>query len=264
MRAGPPLLFQKAMTMTETAKELDGRVAVVTGSGRNIGRAIALELAAGGAAVVINARTNRPEADAVAAEIAGAGGRALACLADVADAAAVERMAAAARARFGRIDILINNAAIRREKPLAEMTTEDWREVMAVVLDGAFHCVQACLPALRQSGAGAIVNIGGLSAHTGSKHRAHVIAAKAGLIGLTRALAHDLAADKVTVNCVSPGLIDSPRAGPQPQHHQVNRTLSGERGTPGEIATVVRFLCGPGARYITGQTIQANGGAFLA
>jgi 3-oxoacyl-[acyl-carrier protein] reductase len=250
--------------MTEAVKELDGRVAIVTGSGRNIGRAIALALAAGGAAVVINARTNRQEADAVAAEIERGGGRALARIADVADAKAVDRMVAAAVDRFGRIDILVNNAAVRREKKIEEMSVEDWREVMGVVLDGAFHCVKACLPALRQSGSGAIVNIGGLSAHTGSKHRAHVIAAKTGLIGLTRALAHDLAADQVTVNCVSPGLIDSPRAGPEPQHHQVNRTLSGQRGTPGDIATLVRFLCGPGARYITGQTIQANGGAFLA
>jgi 3-oxoacyl-[acyl-carrier protein] reductase len=251
--------------MTDSAKELTGRVAIVTGSGRNIGRAIALSLAAGGAAVVVNARANRAEADAVAAEIARAGGEALVAIADVTDAAAVDAMAAAALARFGRIDILVNNAAIRRESPLEKMSQAEWREVMAVVLDGAFHCARACLPALRQSGQGAIVNIGGLSAHTGSKHRAHVIAAKTGLIGLTRALAHDLAAHHVTVNCVSPGLIETAReaGAPQPQHHAVNRTLSGERGTPGDVAALVRFLCGPGARYITGQTIQANGGAFL-
>ncbi len=146
-----------------------------------------------------------------------------------------------------------------------QMTIADWRAVMAVILEGAFHCVQACLPALEQSGAGAIVNIGGLSAHTGSKHRAHVIAAKAGLIGLTHALAHDLAADKVTVNCVSPGLIERPRDPglPEPQHHQMNRTLFGSYGTPGDVAAVVRFLCGPGGRFVNGQTIHANGGAFL-
>jgi 3-oxoacyl-[acyl-carrier protein] reductase len=245
------------------ADELNGRVAVVTGSGRNIGRAIALALAAGGAAVVINARSNIQEAQSVAQEIERAGGRALPFLADVRDRQAVQDMAAAAAERFGGIDILVNNAAIRREKPIEEMSVEDWREVMAVVLDGAFHCVQACLPALKASGAGAIVNIGGLSAHTGSRHRAHVIAAKTGLIGLTRALAHDLAADQVTVNCVSPGLIATPRTGPQPQHHQLNRTLSGASGTPEDVASAVRFLCGPAARYITGQTIQVNGGAFL-
>jgi len=252
--------------MTEAGKELDGGVAIVTGSGRNIGRAIALELAVGGAAVVVNARSNRSEADEVAHAIERGGGKALVCLADVTDAPAVQAMAAAALARFGRIDILINNAAVRDEKAIEQMTIADWRAVMAVILEGAFHCVQACLPALKQSAAGAIVNIGGLSAHTGSKNRPHVIAAKAGLIGLTRALAHDLAADKVTVNCVSPGLIERPRDPglPEPQHHQVNRTLTGKYGTPGDVAALVRFLCGPGARYLTGQTIHANGGAFLS
>jgi 3-oxoacyl-[acyl-carrier protein] reductase len=251
--------------MAETGKELDGRVAVVTGAGRNIGRAIALALAHGGAAVVVNARTNQAEADAVVREIEGSGGKALAFLADVTDGAAVAAMAAATSARFGRIDILVNNAAIRDEKAIDAMTIADWRAVMAVVLEGAFHCVQACLPALRQSGAGAIVNIGGLSAHTGSKHRAHVIAAKAGLVGLTRALAHDLAADNVTVNCVSPGLIERWRdpALPQPQHHQLNRTLSGKYGTAEDVAAVVKFLCGPGGRFVNGQTIHVNGGTFL-
>src|SRR6202790_5475881 len=254
------------MTMAEAGKELDGRVAIVTGAGRNIGRAIALALAAGGAAVVVNARTNRGEADAVVREIEGGGGKALACLADVTDGAAVAAMVAAARARFGHIEILVNNAAVRDEKAIEQMTIADWRAVMAVILEGAFNCVQACLPALKQSGAGAIVNIGGLSAHTGSQHRAHVIAAKAGLIGLTRALAHDLAADKVTVNCVSPGLIERPRdpALPEPQHHQVNRTLTGKYGTPDDVAAVMRFLCGPGGRFVNGQTIHANGGAFLS
>jgi 3-oxoacyl-[acyl-carrier protein] reductase len=253
------------MTMAESEKELRGRVAIVTGSGRNIGRAIALALADGGAAVVVNARSNRGEAEAVVREIEGRGGQALAYLADVTDGAAVAAMVSAARARFGRIDILVNNAAVRDEKSIERMTIADWRAVMAVILEGAFHCVKACLPALKQSGGGAIVNIGGLSAHTGSKHRAHVIAAKAGLIGLTHALAHDLAADKVTVNCVAPGLIERPRdpALPEPQHHQVNRTLTGQYGTPGDVAAVVRFLCGPGGRFVNGQTIHANGGAFL-
>lgn len=252
--------------MPDTAKELNGRVAIVTGAGRNIGRSIALGLARGGAAVVVNARSNRKEAEAVAREIEAGGGQALPYLADVTDAAAVAAMMAAGGARFGRIDILVNNAAVRDEKSIDKMTIADWRAVMAVILEGAFHCIKAALPALKQSGAGAIVNIGGLSAHTGSKHRAHVVAAKAGLIGLTRALAHDLATDNITVNCVSPGLIERPRdpALPEPQHHQVNRTLTGKYGTPEDVAGVVRFLAGPAARYLTGQTIHANGGAFLS
>jgi 3-oxoacyl-[acyl-carrier protein] reductase len=248
-----------------TDKELSNRVAIVTGSGRNIGRAMALSLAAGGAAVVVNARSNQQEADAVLREIEAGGGRAVAVLGDVAEAATAAKLADAAVKNFGRIDFLINNAAIRREKPLDQITFEDWREVHAVVLDGAFHGVKACLPHLRKSGAGAIVNIGGMSAFTGSKDRVHVVTAKSGLVGFTKALAHDLAADKITVNCLSPGLIATTReaGAPAPQHHQLHGTLTGGRGTPDDIASVVRFLCGPGARYMTGQTIHANGGAYL-
>ena len=246
--------------------ELDGKVAIVTGAGRNIGRSIALALAAGGAAVIVNARQNRAEAETVAREIESAGGRALAQLADVTDPAAVEKMVAVAVDRFGRIDILINNAAVRREKSLDQMTLADWREITGIILDGAFNCVKACLPHLRQGGDGAIVNIGGLSAHTGAKHRAHVVTAKMGLVGLTRALAHDFAADNVTANLVSPGLIATPRdpAAPTPQHTLTHNTLSGRHGAPDDIAATVRFLCGPGARYITGQTIHVNGGASLS
>ena len=194
-----------------TTKELTGKVAVVTGAGRNIGRAIALTLAEGGASVLVNARRNRVEAEAVVREIEAAGGKAIAHIGDVADAKAVQEMADAAVKQFGRIDILVNNAALRREKSFAQMDYADWREILDVTLDGTFHCVKACLPALRQSGAGTIVNIGGLSAHTGAANRAHVVTAKAGIIGFTRALAHDLADDGITVNCVVPGLIGTPR-----------------------------------------------------
>lgn len=246
-------------------KELTGKVAIVTGAGRNIGRAIALALADGGASVVINVRGNRTEAEAVAREVEATGGQALVHVGDVADAAAVRAMADAAVKRFGRIDILVNNAALRREKPFGEMDYTEWRAILDVTLDGTFHCVQACLPALRQSGSGAIVNIGGLSAHTGARDRAHVVTAKAGIVGLTRALAHDLAADGITVNCVVPGLIGTPRPKdrPEPAHHLTHQTITGERGRPEDVAAAVRFLCGPGARYVNGQAIHSNGGAYL-
>lgn len=248
-----------------TAKELAGKVAIVTGAGRNIGRAIALALADGGASVVVNARSNRAEADAVVREIEAAGGKAIVHIGDVADAKAVQAMADVAAKQFGRIDILINNAALRREKSFAEMDYREWREILDVTLDGAFHCVKACLPSLRQSSAGTIVNIGGLSAHTGAKDRAHVVTAKAGIIGFTRALAHDLADDGITVNCVVPGLIGTPRPKdrPEPAHHLTHQTITGERGRPEDVAATVRFLCGPGARYVNGQAIHANGGAYL-
>jgi len=184
-------------------------------------------------------------------------------LADIADPAAVERMVAMTVKQFGRIDLLVNNAALRREKPLDEMSLDEWRHVMAVTLDGPFMCVKACLPHLKASGAGAIVNLGGMSGHTGARDRLHVITAKSGLVGFTRGLAQDLADHKITVNLVVPGLVGTPRPGPEPHHHSTHHTLTGDRVPPAEIAATVRFLCSPGARHITGQTFHVNGGAYL-
>ena len=138
-------------------------------------------------------------------------GEGLAVTADVADPDAVGKMAAATLARFGRIDILVNNAAVRAEQAFEQMTLAQWRAVTSIILDGAFNCVQACLPSLKASGHGVIVNIGGLSAHTGAARRPHVVTAKAGLIGFTRALAHELADAHIRVNTVTPGLMSTPR-----------------------------------------------------
>jgi 3-oxoacyl-[acyl-carrier protein] reductase len=244
------------------ANELAGRVAVVTGSARNIGRAIALAFAEAGAAVVVSARRSSQEAEAVAGEIRTSGGRAVAALADVGDPASAAALIETAVREFGRLDILVNNASVRRETDLATLEYAEWRDILATTLDGAFLCSRAALPHLIAAGGGSIVNIGGLSAHTGASRRAHVIAAKSGLVGLTRALAHDLAPHQVTVNCVAPGLIETVRAGAEPAHHAGKMPPVGRRGTPQDIAALVRFLCGPGARYITGQTIHANGGLF--
>jgi len=245
-------------------KELAGKAAVVTGAGRNIGRAIALALADGGASMVVNVRANQAEADAVLREVEAAGGKAISVLGDIGDPKTAEALAAAALKAFDRIDILVNNAALRREKPIADMSYADWREVMDVTLDGAFHCVKACLPALRKNG-GSIVNVGGMSAHIGAANRAHVMTAKAGLVGFTRALAHDLAADHITANCVVPGAIDTsrPESSPQPARHLTHGTITGERGKPEDVAAMVRFLAGPGGRAVTGQTLHVNAGAYL-
>src|SRR3984893_5620056 len=247
------------------SQELTGKVAVITGAGRDIGRAIALSLSVGGASVLVNVRRTRTEAEAAAREIETLGVKALVHIGDVANPKAVQAMAEMAVKQFGGIDILVNNAALRREKPFDEMSYADWREIMDVTLDGAFHCTKACLAALRKSAAGTIINIGGLSAHTGAKYRAHVVTAKAGIVGFTRALASELASGGVPVNCVVPGLTGPPRAKdkPEPAHHLTHQTLTGERGKPDDVAALVRFLCGPGARYVTGQAIHANGGAYL-
>jgi 3-oxoacyl-[acyl-carrier protein] reductase len=245
------------------SNELEGRVALVTGSARNIGRAIALELARAGAAVMVNARQAVSDAAAVAGAIQAAGGRADTKIADVGDPKAVVDLVDAVAARFGRLDILVNNASVRRETDFARLEYAEWREILATTLDGAYLCSRAAFPHLIASDQGAIVNIGGLSAHIGAARRAHVIAAKAGLVGLTRALAHDLAPHGVTVNCVSPGMIATTREGQEPAHHATHAPPVGRRGKPEEIAALVRFLCGPDARYITGQTIHANGGIFM-
>ena len=246
------------------ARELEGRVALVTGASRNIGRAIALALADAGAAVVVNARASADEARAVVREIEAAGGNAVMSLADVTDEQAVNTMVKSTLDNLGRLDILVNNAAVRDVRPIDEIDYATWKRITAVILDGAFLTTKASLAGLRASGAGAIVNIGGMSGHTGAAGRPHVVAAKLGLVGLTRALAHDLAPDRITVNCVVPGLIDTQRgasSGLKTAH--LHETLIGRRGTAGEIAAAVRFLAGPDARYITGQDLHLNGGAYL-
>lgn len=243
--------------------ELQGRVALVTGAARNIGRAIALDLADGGAYVVVATKSDRDSAEAVVREIEARGCQAIAVMADVTQPGSIKAMIDSTLSRFGRLDILVNNAAVRTEAAFETLPLAQWREIMAIALDGPFLCAQAALPALKNSGAAAIINIGGLTAYVGAQKRAHVVAAKAGLDGLTKALAHELAADNITVNLVSPGLIDTARAGAQPHHHQSRGNLLGRRGTPAEVAAMVRFLAGPGARYVTGQTLHVNGGAYL-
>ena len=248
--------------------ELKGRVALVTGSAKNIGRAIALHLAKQGAHVMVNARSSERECAQVVELIKSSGGQACFHVSDISHPEGSQSLIRATEEAFGRLDILVNNAAIRRHSNFESLSWLEWREVLGTIVDGAYLCTHAALPLLKASSAGSIVNMGGMSAHTGSKDRAHVLAAKSGLIGLTRGLAHDLSVHGITVNCLVPGLIDTERgesAGSgAPEHHSRNKTLLGRRGEPEEVAEMVGFLCGPKARYMTGQTVHLNGGSFLS
>ena len=247
-------------------RELTGRVVLITGAARNIGRAIACALAAGGASVMVNARRSKSDLDETVRQVEAAGGTAASFVADVTDADAVAAMVSATADRFGRVDALVNNASVRAERAFVEMSFADWRHILSVVLDGAFLCSQACIPHIVRAGGGSIVNIGGETGHRGAAARAHVVTAKAGLAGMTKALALDLAPQKITVNCVVPGRIDTMRNDTAATGGPVRkRPLPpiGRMGLPEEVAAMVRMLCGPDARYITGQAIHVNGGAFM-
>jgi 3-oxoacyl-[acyl-carrier protein] reductase len=246
--------------------ELAGQVALVTGGVRKIGRAIALALAREGAAVAINAKSSREEADGVVREVEALGGTARTMMADVTDESEVARMVAAIARELGPVDILINNAAIRREEAFTEMSFAGWRAIMAVVLDGAFLTSRAVIPGMLAKGRGTIVNIGGVTGHTGAHGRAHVVAAKAGLVGLTKALAVEFGTRGITVNCVVPGKIAGPRAASAGTSGAIpggGHPLVGREGEPEDVAAAVRLLCSSGGRYITGQTIHVSGGIYL-
>jgi 3-oxoacyl-[acyl-carrier protein] reductase len=247
--------------MADLVNELAGKVAIVTGSARNIGRGIALMLAAQGAAVVINARTSKADAEAAAAEIASAGGRAHVCLADVSNAADAARLIASAVGTFGRLDILVNNVGVRLEGTVEETGDDRWHAVMASMLDSTFFCTRAAVPYLEKSDGGAIVNMGGMAGHAGIPARGAIAAAKAGIAGFTGALAIELAPKNITVNCVSPSYVATDATAPA--HIQRRTAPIGRHGSVGEVAATVAFLCGPGGRYITGQTIHVNGGWYV-
>lgn len=247
----------------------DGRrVALITGSGRNIGRAIALQLAADGVDIVVNVRQKREEGDEVAEAVRALGARAAVVMADVRDEEAVRGMFETARAELGPVSILVNNAAIRNERPIEELDLEEWHRVTGIILDGSFLCSRAAVAHMRELGSGRIINIIGMSGQAGGSDRVHVVTAKAGLIGLTKALAVELGPDGITVNAVSPGMMDTTRdpasASARPKHHSMRVVPLARRGLPAEVAATVGFLASPSASYITGQTVNVNGGAYIA
>ncbi|QEU06884.1 SDR family NAD(P)-dependent oxidoreductase [Paracoccus yeei] len=241
----------------------EGRVALVTGASRNIGRAIAEELAGQGIDIIVHVGRDQAAGKETAAAVRRRGRQATLVEGDLADPAEPGRLIAEAAAIHGRLDILVNNAAIRPEAALAEIDYAEWRRVMAILLDAPFLLSQAAQPWLAASPMASIVNIGGLTAHTGAPHRAHVVSAKAGLVGLTRALAHELSPKGITVNCVAPGLIDTMRSGQAPAHHETRRNLVGRCGRAEDVAAAVAWLCAPASRYVTGQVLHVNGGTYL-
>ena len=244
-------------------QELAGKVALVTGSARNIGRAIALELARAGAAVAVNTRNSAAEGESVVRDIRSAGGEAELFVADISDRAAVGSMAANVLQRFGRIDCLVLNASVRTEKPFLELSYEEWRTPLSITLDGSFYLAQACIPSMIQNGGGAIVTLGGTQSLSGAARRVHGSVAKHGLVGLTRGLAREFADRGIRANCIAPGQMDTVRRTERSARASVDNIPLKRKGAPEEIATAVRFLCGPGSSYMTGQTLHVNGGQLM-
>ncbi len=244
-------------------KRLEGRTALVTGSGRNIGRAIILKLAEEGANVVVNARSNKEETESVAAEASALGVEALPFLADVSDRHQVANMFSAATEKFGGVDILVSNAAIRPHKPFTEVTLDEWDWVRGVVLDGAFYCAHAAIPSMEKNGYGRVVFFTGDGAFKGSAQRAHVSAAKMGIIGLARGLASEFASKNIRVNVISPGRINTSRDQswyPQGGMRDTSDIPVGRLGSVDEIAAACLFLVTDECGFMTGQTLHVNGG----
>ena len=247
------------------AGTLKGKVAIVTGSARNIGKAIAHALSDYGTSVVIHGQRDQATAESVRQEIVDKGGSAIAHLADLVDEQACQGLVDATVSEFGRLDILVCNAAIRRQKPFLETSFAEWREVVAVDLDSVFLVTRAAAPHIVAAGGGSIVCIGGSPSHMGTRGRSHVCAAKMGVVGLARVLSNELGEHDINVNVVAPGHVDTTRGASAGQRSSVTseRPIA-RKARPEEIAAMVCHLCLPAGRYVTGQVIHVNGGMLFA
>ena len=239
---------------------LKGKVALVTGSGRNIGRATALRLASKGASLVINSRSNEKEAESVRNEIIENGGKAISVIANVGSESEVTSMFTDIENTLGSVTILVNNAGLREESLTSDMTTEEWRRVLSVNLDGPFYCCRAAIPGMLKEKWGRIINVSGLNAFKGKSGWGHVSASKMGALGLTRALSVELAEKNIMVNHIVPGAFDTSRDSISPVAS--TGIPVGRLGMPKEIAGAVEFLVSPENGFITGQTLHVNGGAL--
>jgi len=246
--------------------ELAGQAALVTGASRGIGRAVALALAAGGASVMLTYLRQRERAEAAAEEIRSAGGEAEVLQCDVRDAAACEAAVAATVQRFGRIDVLVNNAGTALEKLLLDTTLDDWNDLVAVHLTGMYACTRAALPHMIARRYGRVITISSIWGISGAAGEVAYSAVKAAQNGFTRALAQEVGAFGITVNAVAPGAIDTEMnmfLQGDDLADWLERVPVGRLGTPEEVAGLVRYLAGPGAGFITGQVISPNGGVVV-
>lgn len=245
---------------------LNGKVAVVTGASQGIGRDTALALSSAGAKVAIAAR-NEEKLSALVSEIATAGGEALAVRMDVADAEQVKAGFKQILEKFGRLDILVNNAAITRDGLAVRMKMDDWETVLRTNLTGAHLCIQQALPAMMRARSGRIINISSIVAEMGNAGQANYVAAKAGLIGLTKAIAIEISSRNITVNAVAPGFIETPMTDvlPDAVKEELKKKIPLRRmGSPRDVAAAIVFLASDEAGYITGHVLDVNGGMYLA
>jgi 3-oxoacyl-[acyl-carrier protein] reductase len=247
--------------------KLDDRVALVTGAGRGIGAAIALALAGEGAAVAVNYHASEARAREVVAKIEGQGGRAIAVRADVSDGAQVRAMVDAVVAAFGRVDVLVNNAGILNAAPLEGMSDETWDTMMSTNLRSVFLCTRAVLPGMLERGRGKIINVSSQLGQKGMPNHAHYAAAKAGIIGFTRALAREVGPRGIHVNAIAPGPIETDLIGPisdEFRREKVQIFALRRFGLPDEVAPTAVFLASDDGNYYAGQTLCPNGGDIMA
>ncbi|MDQ1473550.1 MAG: 3-oxoacyl-[acyl-carrier protein] reductase [Bryobacterales bacterium] len=241
------------------------RTAMVTGASRGIGRACALELAKAGARVVVAAR-QLDKLEEVASEIRTAGGEAFVVALDLASHESIKAAISTASKEFGRIDILVNNAGVTRDNLALRMKPDDWNIVLQTNLSGAFFCIQQVISPMMRERWGRIVNISSVVGQAGNPGQANYVASKAGLIGLTKSLAQELASRNITVNAVAPGFIETDMTGVLKDEQKARITQGipmGRIGNPAEVAAAVRFLASEEASYITGNVIDVNGGMYM-
>ena len=254
--------------MTQTFRPFAGKTALVTGSGRNIGRAIALALAAGGANVVVNGHRDRNAVEKTVQDIETAGGRALAAMADVSRHEEVAPRVERAAGEFGSVDILVSNVGLRRLQPFLEIKLEDWDAVVATNLSAAFYLARNAIPQMRKKKWGRLIFISGFDAFWGQVPlRAHSVAAKSGLHGLAKALAREFGPEGITANTVAPGAIDTERDWSQYKHQPKEKIEQeipvGRFGDVKEIAAACAFLASEGGGFVSGQVLHVNGGHYM-